>query len=82
MQSARVRGAFSSTVTRRTSPRGAEELRPAREQPLQDAWVGRPGLQEHGPWHLTRGVAEHERDHEHVVEWTDDRQELGDQIDG
>ena len=37
---------------------------PAREQPLQDTWIRRPGLEEHGPWHLTCGVSERQRDDE------------------
>jgi hypothetical protein len=82
MQSARVQGAFASTVDTPTSPRVLSHLGPAREQPLQDARVGRPRLKEHSPRDLACRVSEGERDDEHIVERTDDRQELGNQIDG
>ncbi len=52
-----------------------------RYQALQDAPLGGPCFEDDLAWHMSGGVAEGERNHDHVVEGTDHGDELGYQVD-
>ena len=50
-------------------------------EPLEDSRFGWPGLEENLARHPTGGVAERERDDDHVVEGADDWNELRYEVD-
>ncbi len=47
----------------------------------EDPSFGGPRLDKCLRWHSPGAISQGERDHDDVIEWADDRQELGDQID-
>ena len=55
---------------------------PGTDQAFQQARFGWPGFEEDRSWYLAGGVAQCEGDDDDVVEWSDDGQELGDEVDG
>jgi hypothetical protein len=52
------------------------------EKPFDDARVGRRGFEKYRTWDLAGGVPERERDNDDIVEWPNDREELGNEVDG
>ncbi len=52
------------------------------EKPVDRVWIAWPCLEDGVPWDLFGGVAKRKRNYHDVIQRSDDRQELGDQVDG
>jgi hypothetical protein len=51
------------------------------EEALQQPWIGGPGAQQYGAGHAAGGIAQGQGNHQHVVQGTNDGQELRQQVD-
>ena len=58
------------------------QLCPGTKQAGEDAFLGWPRLEQHLSGDLAGGVAKRQSDHDHIIERSNDGQELWDQVDG